>query len=85
MPVRAVHDRDYAKVPALLRAMREEAGLTQRDLAATLRRAQQTVHASETGSRRVDVAEFCRWAEACGVTPTDALDRYLRARPQRRA
>ena len=81
MPVRAVHHRDYRMVPDLLRKMREGAGLTQRDLAAELRIAQQTVHSSETGSRRVDIGEYCRWAEACGVAPQDALSRYLKARP----
>jgi transcriptional regulator with XRE-family HTH domain len=60
--------------------MREEAELTQRDLAKTLKVAQQTVHSSETGSRRVDIAEFCRWAEACGVDATAAINRYLLAR-----
>lgn len=82
MPVRAVHSRDYRMVPGLLRAMREEAELTQRDLAKTLKVAQQTVHTSETGSRRVDIAEFCRWAEACGVSAREGLERYLSLRPK---
>lgn len=80
MATRAVHHRDYQRVPKLLRSLREDAGLTQRELADALKMKQQTVHASETASRRVDIAEFCRWASACGVAPHDALDRYLTRR-----
>lgn len=82
MPVRALHHRDYRMIPALLREFRETAGLTQRQLADALKVAQQTVHASESGSRRVDIAEFCRWVEACNLDPHDALDDYLAHRPR---
>ena len=82
MAVRAVHHRDYQMVPSLLRRMREDAELTQRELADLLGHLQQTIHSSETGSRRVDIGEYCRWAEACGVDAHDALDRYLKARPK---
>ena len=61
--------------------MREEAGITQRELADLLRIAQQTVHASESASRRIDLGEYCRWAEACGLSPIQALNRYLKVRP----
>lgn len=80
MATRAVHHRDYERVPELLRGFREDAELTQRELADKLKMKQQTVHASETASRRVDIAEFCRWSKACGLDPHDALDAYLKAR-----
>ncbi len=83
MGARAVHHRDYAPIPDLLRQMREEAGLTQRELAEKLLRVQQSISTSESGSRRVDVGEFCRWAEACGISPGEALDQYLMRRPKR--
>ncbi len=82
MGARAIHHRDYAPIPDLLRQMREEAGLTQRELAEKLLRKQQSVSTSESGSRRVDLGEFCRWAEACGVIPKEALSVYLARRPR---
>ncbi|PCI11337.1 transcriptional regulator [bacterium] len=82
MAVRAIHHGDYQPIPDILRNMRENAGLTQRDLADLLRVAQQSIHSSETHSRRIDLGEYCRWAEACGVESHDALDIYLKARPK---
>lgn len=76
MPQKPQHARRYAKLPGLLRALRESAGFTQRELAAKLRWPQPTVHYSESGSRRVDVAEFCDWCEVCGVDPHEALDLF---------
>ncbi len=64
----------YRKVPPFLRSLREAAGLTQRDLAKRLRQSQAVVHKSETGSRRVDIAEFMEWCVGCGVDPTAAFD-----------
>ena len=73
----ALHDRRYRPIPELLRQMRDEAELTQRDLGELLKHPQSWVHNCEVASRRVDVAEFCQWAAACGVDPLDALQRYL--------
>lgn len=73
---RANHHRRYRNMPKLVRALREEAGLTQRGLGALLRQPQSWVHLCETGERRVDVAEFCDWAKACGVHPVDAIRRF---------
>ena len=60
-------------VPDLLRELREEAGLTQRDLGELLNVPHQWVHKCETGSRRVDIAEFCDWCEGCGVDPSKVI------------
>lgn len=57
--------------------MREEANLAQRTFATLIQRTQTFVQQSETGSRRVDFSEFVAWADACGMTPHQALDRYL--------
>ena len=78
MPRKAQHHDEYAPVPTLLRGLRDDAGVTQRELASRLDRPQSWVHNCETGERRVDVAEFVAWARACGVSPRAALDRYLR-------
>src|SRR4051812_22758623 len=55
---KAQHAPRYRHLPAMLRRMREAAGLTQRQLAARLRTTHVFVHKSEIGERRVDVAEF---------------------------
>lgn len=74
MAVKPNHARAYRNVPGLLRGFREQSGLTQRELADRLGRPQWWVHRAETGSRRVDVAEFVEWCGGCGVDPHAALD-----------
>jgi len=69
----------YRLVPALLRELRESAGITQRELAARLNVAQNTIHRMEIGSRRCDVLELIDWAKACGASPRTVLDRLLKA------
>lgn len=58
--------------------MREEAGLTQREIGALLKKPQSWVYNCETANRRVDVVEFVAWAKACGVDPVVALRRFLK-------
>jgi transcriptional regulator with XRE-family HTH domain len=66
----------------LLRNLREEAELTQRDLGERLGKPQSWIHNCEVGNRRVDVSEFAEWATACGVEPRDAFARFLDTRPR---
>jgi len=80
MSSKAQHARGYRSVPQLLRSMREQAGMTQRDIGIKLRKPQSWVHNSETANRRVDVSEFMAWCEACGVKPHDGLDGFLRVK-----
>jgi len=75
---KALQAQRYRQLPAFLRLLREEAKLTQRELAAKLRIQHTMVHNSETAERRVDVAEFADWATACGVEPVEAFKRFLR-------
>jgi transcriptional regulator with XRE-family HTH domain len=63
----------YRKVPPFLRAMREGRDLTQRELAERVGKTQWWVARIETGSRRVDIAEFIEWCDGCGVGATSAL------------
>ena len=78
MPTKAQHDRRYRRLPSLLRKMREEAGLTQRDLGKLLKKPQSWVHNCETANRRVDVTEFITWCQACEVKPHVGLARIMR-------
>lgn len=53
----------------MLRQMRTDAGLTQRDLAERLKMHNTMVHRSEIGDRRIDPVEFADWCRACGADP----------------
>ena len=76
------HAPGYRRLPGLLRALREEAGLTQRDLGGRLKKPQSWVYNCEAANRRVDVAEFAAWARGCGADPAAAFARFLSARDE---
>ncbi len=80
MATRALHSALYRPVPGLLRAMRAEAGMTTRELAAAVGRPQSWVYKCENAERRVDVAEFCLWCKGCGVDAAAGVRRLLQAR-----
>ena len=77
MSVKSQQRPQYQKLKGFLRQMREDAGLTQHQLAARLRVPQSFIYKSETAIRRVDITEFVAWAEACGKNPVTALRRFL--------
>jgi len=77
MPTKPQHTQRYERLPGLLRELREGAGLTQRDLAERLHQHQSWVHKSEARTRRVDVAEFCDWCLACGLSEVAGIRRFL--------
>ena len=70
---KSVHSPEYRLVLKKLVAMREQAGLTQRDLAKKLGREHSFVWRIETGERRLDVAEFF-WV--CQALNQDASATY---------
>ena len=61
-PMVSAHDRRYQRFLAILRKAREEAGMTQVQVAKRLKRHQSFVSKSETGERRVDVIELSDFA-----------------------
>ena len=73
MSTKPNQSRAYARVPPFLRQMRENAKLTQRELAAKIKKPQWWVARIETGSRRIDVAEFIMFCEGCDKAPAAAL------------
>jgi transcriptional regulator with XRE-family HTH domain len=78
MGTKVQHGKNYTKVPAFLRELREEAGLTQRDVGKGLKKPQSYIYNCETANRRVDISEFIAWAKACGADPRKAFDRLLK-------
>lgn len=73
MAARPQHKAAYRRMCALLRAMRDAAGLTQRDLASRLKMHNTMVHRSEIGDRRIDPVEFAAWCRACGADPGETI------------
>jgi len=63
---KSIHSPEYQQVLALLVAMRQKAGLTQRDLAKQLGREHSFVWRIETGERRLDLIEFYWICQALG-------------------
>jgi transcriptional regulator with XRE-family HTH domain len=65
------------KIAKTVRAMRVAANLTQRGLAARLKRPLNVVSRIESGQRRVDLLEWVALCEACEVDPVDAARNLL--------
>jgi transcriptional regulator with XRE-family HTH domain len=63
---KSTHSEEYQAVLKMLVALRQEAGLTQRDLAKKLKREQSFVWRIESGERRLDVVEFYWVCQALG-------------------
>jgi transcriptional regulator with XRE-family HTH domain len=74
---KSTHTREYAILRAELRAARERAGLTQRELAARLKVPHSWVAKVEAGERRIDLIEFCWFIAACGEEPKLACERLV--------
>jgi ribosome-binding protein aMBF1 (putative translation factor) len=70
---RPQHSSAYRLLCALLRRWRADADLTQRQLAAKLKKQPSYVHKCEVGDRRIDPVELVLWCRACGVSPTKAM------------
>ena len=80
MPTKRNQALIYKKVPAFLREIRKRAGLTQRELADQMGQSQWWVARSETGSRRLDVAEFIEFCLGCRLDPPKAVAELTRRR-----
>jgi transcriptional regulator with XRE-family HTH domain len=65
----------------ILRSVRVERGLKQRELSRKLGRSETYVTLIETGQRKCTVAEACELAEAMGADPAALLMRIANFRP----
>ncbi|MEQ9617058.1 MAG: helix-turn-helix transcriptional regulator [Phycisphaerales bacterium] len=78
---KSIYSRDYGQFLQLLREAREDAGVTQAQLAKRLKYGQSMVSKCERGERRLDVIELRRWCNAIGISFssfTSRLDEELR-------
>jgi ribosome-binding protein aMBF1 (putative translation factor) len=69
----SLHSRRYREFLVRLRKAREDAGLTQVQAAAKLKKPQSFVSRCETGERRVDVLEFEDFVRLYGRVANDLL------------
>lgn len=69
--------RHRTLIAAIVKA-RTDAGLTQRELAAKLKRSNSFVWKIEAGERRVDLLEFVEIAHATGIDPVDLFTKSIR-------
>lgn len=63
---KSIHSTEYALLRAELRAARDAAGCSQRELALRLKVPHSWIAKVETGERRIDLIEFGRFMTACG-------------------
>jgi transcriptional regulator with XRE-family HTH domain len=76
--VKQRNGRRYNKLRAILKAARLEAGLTQRELSAKLRRDKNFAQLVESGERALDAVEFIEYAEMVDVDPRDVIDELMK-------
>ena len=78
MATKAQHSMMYKVLPLFLREMRENAGLTQRQIGKIINKPQSYIHNCETANRRVDITEFILWSKACNINPKTAFAKLLK-------
>ncbi len=78
---KTLRSSDYRFFLDLLRKARQDAGLTQQELAGKLRKPQSFVAKYETGERRIDVVEFVELARALGADPAALFDDFVGRSP----
>ncbi len=72
----SIYTPEHQRLIALLREMRERAGMTQTDLAVKLGRTQSFVTQYETHRRRIDFVELLAILRVFGVSLSDFAARY---------
>lgn len=76
---KSIHHPDYKKLLRLLRRAREDAGLTQEEVAIKLDEHQSFVSKYESGERRLDLVEL-RWiCKALGINLSTLVKQFEKA------
>jgi len=76
---KTIYTQEYDAVRRLLREAREQAGLTQTDLAEKLGQSQSFVSKAERGDRRLDIVQVRTICQVLGFTLADFVERLERA------
>ena len=76
---KVIYSDEHRRLTELLREVREEAGMTQAQVAAEFGRPMDYVSRMEGGQRRVDVVEWLRFLRICGADPVTFLTRIASA------
>ena len=76
---KSIYTREYTTVTRILREAREEAGLTQVELADLLGQSQSFVSKYERGERRLDIIQLRTVCLTLGVKLRDFVERLERA------
>jgi transcriptional regulator with XRE-family HTH domain len=74
----SIHSGEYKYVLSKLIEMRNEAGMTQRDLAKKVKREVSFVWRIETGKRRLDMVEFYWVCNALGKNAADVYGEIIK-------
>ncbi len=74
---KTLRSRGHQTLIQILIEAREKAGMTQRDLAARIKRPHSFVGRMEGGERRVDVIEFIEIAKVLGADPRELFGRLV--------
>ena len=74
MSAKTIHTSEYRGLVRRLRAIREEAGITQSELSSKLGWPQQRLSAIEAGARRLDILEFIHLTFALGLSVQSAIE-----------
>jgi transcriptional regulator with XRE-family HTH domain len=80
---KTIHSEEYTALLRLLRQKRQDAGLTQLQLARALKTSQSFIGKCERGERRIDVLELQAFCKALGIE-LQAFMTELQERQQRR-
>jgi transcriptional regulator with XRE-family HTH domain len=81
---KSLFTHDYKVFCRLLKAAREEAKVTQVELAKRLKESQSEVSKFERGERRLDVVQLRKWCRALGVELTEFVRSMDEALSRRR-
>lgn len=77
-PLKALRSSTARAVATIIAQAREDAGLTQRQLAARLDRPRSVIGMLESDQRQVNVPEFIAIAKAIGADPVELFSRVIR-------
>lgn len=72
---KSIHSKNYAALLELLREARDQAGITQDEIAARLQVTQSFISKCERGERRLDILELRTWCLALGISFTEFVKR----------